>query len=221
MPLSQIEETIKKAEKDFRKLLPLEKNNASLDDLNSTDIITHTMSIKGFNKFVENWDSLLNSLDKFWNLLGAYKKSFASDDQIKLLNGFLGSVNKNRTTDDVLIYLDKARNNSQHTLWRHLKMSGTREVFAGKGATIKFLPDSVQVTGSGDSAKQVTIMFKEGAILLTHVKVVENKTEKIYELPSSYFKTKLAPLERAIPQLIGLYGLKYYISVFEEFKSIL
>lgn len=219
MPIKLIGETIKKAEKDFRKLLPLEKRDFMLDKLDTKDIMVNTLNIVDFNRFIENWENFLNNLDKFWNQLNNYKIYNTSDDKKEILNGFLGNINKNRTTDEVLIFLDKARNNSQHTLWRHIRKSESIEVFAGKGAIIKFLTNGIQVTGNGDSAKQVTIMFKEGVILLNHVKVVEFKKEVIYELPTSCFNYLFTPMERAIPQLIGLFGLKYYLNIFEEFKA--
>ncbi|OFY89834.1 MAG: hypothetical protein A3K10_10790 [Bacteroidetes bacterium RIFCSPLOWO2_12_FULL_31_6] len=219
MSIELIEETIKRVEKNYRNILPFDKRDWSLESLVSTEIMAHTLNSKAFEDFVENWENFLSNIDKFWNQLNAYRKYHAKLDKKEILNGFLGNANKERTTDELLVYLDKARNSTQHTLWRHLRKSESIEVFAGKGAVIKFLPNGVQVTGVDDAAKQVTIMFKEGVILLKHIKVVEKGDEVIYELPTTFFNHKFSPMERVAPQIIGLYGLIYYKKLFDEYKS--
>lgn len=221
MEIDIIKQSLTKAVSSHRKLLPLTSRDLGLTELTTENTLTFSNSKGAFDLFCENWEDFLNGIDKFWNLLNAFKVHHASDEKRKTLTDWLATINSQRTKDDLLIYLDKARNNSQHTLWRHLKESNPFEVISGYGSTITFLPNGVQVTGEGDSAKEVHILFKPGLILLNNVKVIENKNEVIYELPISHLSSPLKPMERVIPQIVGQRGLLFYIKVFENFCKLI
>jgi len=219
MPIKEINRTLTKAIRTYKQLLPITSRQLSLDQLTTKNVIAHSMNDKTFDKFTDNWEDFINNLDKFWNLLNAYKEHFVDDVKKEKLKGYLGNVNGARTSDDLLIYLDKARNNSQHTLWRHLRESRPMEVITGHGATITFESNGIKVTGEGDAAKEVNILIKPGIFLLNQVKVIEGKKEIEYDLPKNHLGTSLKPMERVLPQIVGKLGLEFYQNIFIEFKK--
>jgi len=221
MELEIIKQSLTKAISSHRKLLPLTSRDLDLNELTTENTLTFSNSTGGFSTFYENWEDFLNGIDKFWNLLNAYKLHYVSEVKSKTLIDWLATLNSQRTTDDLLKYLDKARNNSHHTLWRHLKESSPFEVISGYGSTITFLPNGIQVTGEGDSAKEVHVLFKPGLILLNTVKVIEKKKEVIYELPVNHLGIPLKPMERIIPQIVAQKGLLFYKQVFEHFCALI
>jgi hypothetical protein len=200
-------------------LLPKINRGLNLSGLTTNNVITHSLNDRTFTRFNENWEDFLNSLDKFWNLLNAYKEHHIEEIKKEKLKGYLGNINGKRTSDDLLVYLDKARNNSQHTLWRHLRESRPMEVITGHGATITFESNGITVTGEGEAAKEVDVLFKPGIFLLKQVKVIEGKKEIEYDLPVNHLGRPLKPMERVLPQIIGKLGLEFYQNVFIEFKK--
>lgn len=219
MPLETIDRTFKNVNKSFKKLLPILSRSLPLNQLTTKNVIVYSMNDKTFNKFNEDWEDFLHQLDKFWNQLNAYAKHHAEDSKKEKLIGFLGNINATRTTDDLLVYLDKARNNSQHTLWRHLRESRPFEVISGHGSQITFHNDRIEVTGEGDATKQIYVFFRPGLFLLNRVKVVENKKDVYYELPINHLNRPLEPMERVLPQYVGKLCLEYYSCVLINFKN--
>lgn len=218
MNTEELDRTITNAKKHYRKLLPLKIRDLELDKISMDNCVVHSLNRRDFEDFKDNWELFINSLDKFWNQLNAFAKHESAEKSVTLL-GFLGNENKRRTTDDLLVFLDKARNSSQHTLWIHMRQSAPMEVLAGHGATITFLQNGVSVSGPGESAKELVILGKPGVFLLNDVKVIERKVEVVYPLPMKHHDYSFKALERALPQIIGKLGLAYYGGIYEEFKK--
>ena len=219
MELYIVNRSLEKAKGYYRKLLPLWSRNLKLDSLNTKNVTFHPKDQKDFEGFQDNWGGFINYLDIFWNQLNAYAKHHVSDEKKESLMGYLGNVSSQRTSDELLVYLDKARNNSQHTLWVHIKESSPFEVITGKGASIAHKPGQIIVSGSGDSTKEINIVLRPGLIMLKEVKVIENKKEVIYELPTLHLNNKLSNMERVLPQIIGQKGIQYYSNIFIELKK--
>ena len=217
MELEIIEQALRKAINSHRQLLPLLSRDLELEELNTQNTVVFSRDKGTFNMFCGHWEDFLNGIDRFWNLVNSYRKHFATPDNARSVTDFLATINSQRTTDELLKYLDKARNNAHHTLWRHLIESRPYEVITGHGATIEFSSNSVTVSGPGDSANEVNILMRPGIILLKDIIVYEKKKEVTYGLPTSHLNYQLKPMERVLPQIIGQKGIQYYQKVLSEF----
>jgi hypothetical protein len=166
-----------------------------------------------FSTFRSNWDSFLGALDQLWNRMNAYAKNHVEIESLKkTAQGFLGQINSKRTKEDeLLIYLDKARNSAHHTLWKHIRPSNVKEIVSdAEGVIIDTITGLLTLRSNSGGKVSEVVLLNEGVILLQEVQVVERKEKKIYMLPDSHAGQALYPLDRVLPQMIGQKGLLFY-----------
>jgi arsenate reductase-like glutaredoxin family protein len=216
--MEELEKTLKNTEKSFIKLLP--QNEDDWRELLPLDLMVSLKDDREFEEFKENWEKFLDGLDKIWNRLNAYTKNHITDESKKQsLEGYLGEINYKRKNDDLLVYLDKARNSSHHTLWRHIRTSDQNEIVSdANGVHIDVVNNKINVTSPNGGTVSEIIVLNEYVVLLDAVMVVENKIKETYYLPAKHQNEVLYPIDRVFPLMIGKMGLLFYESVLNEYK---
>lgn len=215
--MKDINQTFVNAESAFKKLLPNEENNWR--QVLPLDVLVRAQSDDEFEYFKSNWESFLEQLDKIWNRLNAYATHNIEDEKTKnSVIGFLGQANSERKKDDLLVYLDKARNSAHHTIWRHIRKSCNGEVITdAKGVNVNTDKNQLVITTPNGGTVSEIVIMDNYVILLSAVDVVENKIKKTIYLPESHLKKVLYPFDRVLPQMIGKMGLLYYESLISNF----
>jgi hypothetical protein len=218
--LDIIQKTLELTGIQFIKLLPLESRTLSIEKLNSQNTMVQCSNENDFEDFRANWESFLNYLDKFWNQLNSYNRKNLSHKKNTLVSELLTQAHTLRTKEceEILFYLDKARNNTQHTLSIHLRESQKYEVLAEKTATIKQQDNKTQIHVSADG-QQIVIFMHQKFILLNSI--YEKRSHNTYNVPSLHVGKTISILDRTIPQMVGKIGYQYYFNLFFEFQNIL
>jgi len=217
--MDEIKRTLINAEKSFLKLLPTEVNDWR--KVLPLDVLFKANSDEEFEIFKYNWESFLEQLDKIWNRLNAYTIHHIDDEKIKnSVHGFLGLANYTRKSDDLLVYLDKARNSAQHTLWRHIRKSDKGEVITdAKGVNINTKNGQLQITSQHGGTVSEIVILDNYIVLLSAVDIVEKKVKKTIYLPEKHLNQVLYPFDRVLPQMIGKMGLMYYELLILDFEK--
>lgn len=164
----------------------------------------------------------LNGLDKFWNKANAFAKSIDSEKKRQSILGYLGNINQRRNSDELLLYLDKARNSSQHTLHKHIRETVANEIDTdAKGIEISYDGQQIQMTSSNGGTMSGLVMYNKGTLLLSDVKVVNQQTrkEEIYSVPTTHNGESIYYLERVAPHIIGKFGLLFYHQMMDEISK--
>jgi len=216
--ITKLHNTYSVAVNDFKNILPKGTNVELWQDLMTLDAVVVAEQVETFQEFQNRWDKFLNSLDQLWNRMNAFAQHHVSDVSKKLsVKGYLDNVNAKRTTDELLVYLDKARNNAHHTIWGHIRQSDNKEVISdAEGLIIEVIGDQLSInTDSGGFLSELVMPF-EGSILLKEVEVIENKERKLYFPPESHLGKKLGTTDRFLPLMIGKKGLIFYEKVLDE-----
>lgn len=217
--MNDINRTFINAESAFKKLLPNEVNDWR--KVLPLDVLMKAQTDDEFDNFKSNWESFLELLDKIWNRLNSYAKHHIDDERIKnSVQGFLGQANDKRKKDDLLVYLDKARNSAHHTLWRHIRQSDKGEVITdAKGVNINLINGELQITSPNGGTVSEIVILDNYVVLLSAVDVIENKIKKTIYLPERHLDKVLYPFDRVLPQMIGKMGLIYYESLISHFEE--
>lgn len=215
--MKDINQTFVNAESAFKKLLPNEKNDWR--QVLPLDVLVRAQNDDEFENFKSNWESFLEQLDKIWNRLNAYAKHHIDDEKTKKsVQGFLGQANSERKKDDVLVYLDKARNSAHHTLWRHIRKSNKGEVITdAKGVNVKTDNNQLVITSPNGGTVSEIVILDNYVVLLSAIDVVENNIKKTIYLPERHLDNVLYTFDRVLPQMIGKMGLLYYESLISNF----
>ncbi len=175
--MKEIRQTFNNAENAFQNLLP-----KPLEDwrrIYPLDVMFRAESEEELEDFRSNWESFLEQLDKTWNRLNAFAKHHIKDQSSKnSILGYLGQVNDKRKKDDLLVYLDKARNSAHHTLWRHIRQSDRSEVITdAKGVHIDIRNGQLNLTSPNGGTVSEIVVLNNYVVLLSAVEVVEKKKD--------------------------------------------
>jgi hypothetical protein len=211
--MNDIRQTFINSENAFRKLLPTKVNDwRKVLPLN---VLVKAQKIEEFENFKSNWESFLEQLDKIWNRLNAYAKHHIDDEKTKnSVQGFLGQANDKRKHDQLLVYLDKARNSAHHTLWRHIRKSEKGELITdAKGVSINVNSGQLQIKSLNGGTVSEIVILENYVVLLSAVDIVEQKAKKTIYLPEKHLGEVLYPFDRVLPQMIGKMGLIFYESL--------
>jgi hypothetical protein len=217
--MEEINRTFENAEKAFKNLLPKDFDNWRV--IFPLDAIVHASNDESFEDFKSKWESFLEALDKIWNRLNAFAKHHIEDEQTKnSILGYLGQINNTRKTDDLLLYIDKARNSAHHTLWRHIRQSEQNEVISdAKGVNIDLASGQLNVTSPNGGTVSEIIVLNNNSILLQAVDVVEQRQKRTFYLPENHMGSSLYTFDRVLPHMIGKMALMYYENVINEFSK--
>jgi|688.fasta_scaffold525643_1 hypothetical protein len=205
----------------YKKLLPSGAESESWQRLLPLDVICVARDDQSFSEFKANWKIFLDLLDQIWNQANAFARHHISEEVLReSVLGFLGNINQQRTTDELLVYIDKARNSAHHTLWRYLRPSTDREVVTdAKGVSINVSSNLITLRAQSGGTVSEIVVLNEGAVLLTDVQVVERKAKKIFLLPESHNGNSLYPLDRVLPQMLGKMALQFYLGVVDSLRA--
>lgn len=217
--MDEIKRTLSNAEKAYRQLLPAEVNDWR--EVLPLDVLVKAHTGEEFESFKYKWESFLEQLDKIWNRLNAYTIHHIDDEKIKnSLQGFLGQANDKRKNDDLLVYLDKARNSAQHTLWRHIRKSGKGEIITDAiGVNINISNGQLEIKSPNGGTVSEFVILDNYVVLLSAVDIVEKKVKKTIYLPEKHLDEILYPFDRVLPQMIGKMGLMYYELLISDFEK--
>jgi hypothetical protein len=217
--MTEIYQTFRNAEKAFNKLLPSDESDWR--NVLPLDVLVRAQTNEEFELFKSNWESFLENLDKIWNRLNSYIKHHIEEQKIKnSIQGFIGKVNDERKNDDLLLYLDKARNSAHHTLWRHIRKSEKGEIITdAKGFKINVNSGQLEILSSNRGTVSEIVILENYVVLLSAVDIVENKVKKTIFLPEKHLDNILNPIERVLPQMIGKMGLMYYELLISNFEK--
>jgi hypothetical protein len=223
--IEKLENTFSNTEKAYLILGPISPNwRDTVLNLNS---FIEFKTPEEFMDFNDKWNTYLNKLDLLWNRFNAFVISGIEDNQKRQkMKGFLDNINGQRTSDELLVYLDKARNSSQHTLQEVLEDQIHNDIImAGNNMNVvKDGNDFKLFASKGGGHLQALIVFEKRLIKLNSVaiKVKTNKIRsesKIYNPPTSCLGRPLSQSQSLNPIVVGGLGLLYYEKVLEELKS--
>jgi hypothetical protein len=215
MSVTALQETYENVENAFKELLPPQSNADEWQNLLPLDVIVVANDDADFEDFKRKWERFLEGLDQLWNRLNAFAKHHIDDHETQSsVSGYLGNVNGQRIDDELLVYLNKARNSAHHTLWRHVRSAQEKEVVTdAKGVAIDVRTNEITIrSNSGGTVSEIAVL-NEGAVLLKEVQVVEKGQKKTYFLPETHQGMTLYPMDRVLPQMIGKRGLLFYKEV--------
>jgi hypothetical protein len=217
--MKDINLTFENAETAYQNLLP--KQFDDWRKIYPLDAIVIAPNDESFEKFKSNWESFLESLDKIWNRLNAFARHHVDNEKTKnSILGYLGQINNTRKNDDLLLFLDKARNSAHHTLWRHIRQAEQNEIISdAKGVNIDISNGQINITSPSGGTVSEIVVLNNYTILLSAVDVIENRQKKTYYLPEKHLTTNLYPIDRALPHMIGKMGLMYYENVINEISK--
>jgi hypothetical protein len=205
--MQELRQSLNNTIQDFLKLLPNNFDENSWRNLLPLDAIAVCPNDKEFDGYLDKWEKYLNSLDKLWNRMNAFVQEIDDEKQRNSIKGYLGNINNQRTTDELLVYFDQARNSVQHTLWRHLRPSAKQEIVSdGKGVTVSINNGVLEIQSKNGGTISEMSVFREGTVLLKEVK---SKGEFHY-LPDKHKDKFIYALDRVLPHMLGKFALMFY-----------
>lgn len=222
MKTEELNKALNRATKDFTDFLPEPARNLDWRQLLLLDGLNICKTDDEFEDSLDKWEKFLNGLDKFWNKANAFAKSIDSEKKRQSILGYLGNINQRRNSDELLLYLDKARNSSQHTLHKHIRETVANEIDTdAKGIEISYDGQQIQMTSSNGGTMSGLVMYNKGTLLLSDVKVVNQQTrkEEIYSVPTTHNGESIYYLERVAPHIIGKFGLLFYHQMMDEISK--
>lgn len=226
MDIQILKTTLANVTADFERMLPPSGRRCGWKNILSLNGMVITKNQAGIDEYCELWEKFLNGLDKFWNRLNAFVKDIPDSTKKEQLIGYLGNINDKRNNDELLFFLDKARNSAQHSIYRHIRGTKKNETHVdGRGYDLKVEGNRlkfIEQSGDGDKRLYGFAVWEEGTLLIcdfniksgnsntiTHVKPPENHNGKII----------MPAMDRIIPSMIGKKGLEFYHDVLEEFEN--
>ncbi len=214
--MQKLRQSLNNTIQDFLKLLPNNFDENSWRNLLPFDSIAVCPNDKDFEMYLDKWEKYLNSLDKLWNRMNAFVQEIDNEKKRNSIKGYLGNINNQRTTDELLVYLDQARNCVQHTLWRHLRTSAKQEIVSdGKGVTVSINNDVLKVQSKNGGTISEMVVFGEGTVLLKEVK----SKRKLYYLPDKHQDKFIYTLDRVLPHMLGKFALMFYEETLLEMEK--
>jgi hypothetical protein len=214
--IQELRQSLNNTIQDFIELLPNNFDQNSWRNILPLDAIGVCPNDQEFEKYLHKWEKYLNSLDKLWNRMHAYVQDIDDEKQRNSIKGFLGKINNQRNTDELLVYLDQARNSVQHTLWRHLRPAAEQEIVSdAEGITVSINNGVLKVQSKNGGTISEFALFREGTVLLKEVK---SKGE-IYYLPDKHQDKFIYALDRVLPHMMGKFGLIFYEEILLEMEK--